>query len=285
MCGLRRRCLEQRRRIAAGLVRAARGQRRMNAARRRQLRARAARAVTDRRRGRVRRRVRPRGPPGRLSMRRPARHQSAQRRNRRRRGTAWRPGQRRRRRRPAPAGYLARDLGNVDRRLPVAQPLVPDVNVRVLRERHQLVDQLLPGERTGARAVERHVPLDAVVGGGDWRHRPGGRSLGHRRGRREHVEVRERIRLRIRRVVRELGPLFGLGRRVDGRVHAALRRRAGARGGGQRGQACRGGTPGLANGDHVRAGLTLDLQDLPANPFVRDGVLGLTAIADEFHST
>ena len=217
-------------------------------------------------------------------MRRPARHQSAQRRNRRRRGTAWRPGQRRRRRRRAPAGYLAGDLGNVDRRLPSAQPLVPDVNVRVLRERHQLVDQLLPGERAGARAVERHVPLDAVVRGGDGRQRPGGRSLGHRRGRREHVEIRERIGLRIRRVVRELRPLFGLGRRVDGRMHAALRP-CRARAGGQRGQACRGGTSGLANGDHVRAGLTLDLEDLPANPFVRDGVLGLTAIADEFHST
>ena len=34
----------------------------------------------------------------------------------------------------------------------------------------------------------------------------------------------------------------------------------------------------------VRAALTLDLEDLTANPLVRDGVLGLTAIADEFHS-
>src|SRR5678809_264019 len=53
---------------------------------------------------------------------------------------------------------------------------------------------------------------------------------------------------------------------------------------GQRRQTGRRGRTGLANRDEVRAGLTLDLEDLPANPFVRDGVLGLTAIADEFHS-
>jgi hypothetical protein len=45
-----------------------------------------------------------------------------------------------------------------------------------------------------------------------------------------------------------------------------------------------GRRPGLANRDDVRAALTFDLEDLPANPFVRDGVLGLAAIADEFHS-
>jgi len=41
---------------------------------------------------------------------------------------------------------------------------------------------------------------------------------------------------------------------------------------------------GLTDGDDVLTRLAPDLQDLPANLFVRDGILGLTAVADEFHA-
>ena len=77
--------------------------------------------------------------------------------------------------RAARAGARSRAaiVGDVGRRLPAVQLLVPDVDVGVLRERHQPVDELAARERPGAVAVERHVPLHDVVAGADRGERAG----------------------------------------------------------------------------------------------------------------
>ena len=77
-----------------------------------------------------------------------------------RRRLRWRV---RRQRRPAPGRQIGGDRRHVSRRLPASELLVPDVNVGLLRQRRDLVDELLARERPGALAVERHVPLQPVV--------------------------------------------------------------------------------------------------------------------------
>jgi hypothetical protein len=176
-------------------------------------------------------------------------------RDRRRRRTAGRARKRRRWRRcrcgrgGTPAHReVARQRGNLRWWLPAPELLVPDVDVGALGERRDPVDELPARERPRAVAVQRHVPGDAVVSRRRWTRR--GPPLDGRRGR-----WRQRRPGHCRR--------GRTGRR---------RNRGRAQRGARCGRPADGGPGGtlFPHGDDVRAGLAADLEDLPADFFVRD---------------
>ena len=131
----------------------------------------------------------------------------------------------------------------------------------------QPVDQLVPVERPGAVAGQRHVPLHAVVNDGHLTGRPARRRQRRRRRQatrrgRQRAQIRERIRLGPEGRHGELRPLGVEARRLRRNAHGGVRARPGPRGGGAGGQgrqAAGRGRPRLANRYEVRAGLTFDL--------------------------